>query len=125
MLCFLKSIIVFKTKYNKLACESLLRIDKIYEKKIKIKNSIIKMVNEKEEKSSEDFPVSFLKEIIDETKMVEWPSVEKLFKQFVIVVISLVVSAFLIFSVDGIFASLSQFLFEGNAISSKSRSHDP
>jgi len=115
MLCFLKSIIVFKTKYNKLACESLLKIDKIYEKKIKIKNSIIKMVNEKEEKSSEDFPVSFLKEIIDETKMVEWPSVEKLFKQFVIVVISLVVSAFLIFSVDGIFASLSQFLFEGKA----------
>ena len=47
--------------------------------------------------------------------MVEWPSVEKLFKQFVIVVISLVVSAFLIFSVDGIFASLSQFLFEGKA----------
>jgi len=113
MLCFLKSTIVFKTKHNKLACESSLRIDKVYEKKTK--NSIIKMANEKEETSSENFPVSFLKEIIDETKMVEWPSVEKLFKQFVIVVISLVVSAFLIFSVDGIFASLSQFLFEGKA----------
>lgn len=58
-------------------------------------------------------PLIFFKEIIEETKMVEWPSTERLFKQFVIVVISLVISALLVFSVDGIFASLSQFLFEG------------
>mmetsp|Transcript_35429 Transcript_35429/g.70899 ORF Transcript_35429/g.70899 Transcript_35429/m.70899 type:complete len:124 (+) Transcript_35429:4049-4420(+) len=56
---------------------------------------------------------SFIKEVAEETRMIEWPSLERLFKQFVIVVISLVLSAFLIYSVDGFFASLSQFLFEG------------
>mmetsp|Transcript_19111 Transcript_19111/g.38993 ORF Transcript_19111/g.38993 Transcript_19111/m.38993 type:complete len:135 (-) Transcript_19111:1190-1594(-) len=55
----------------------------------------------------------FIKEVAEETRMVEWPSLDRLFKQFVIVVISLVLSAFVIYSVDGIFASISQFLFEG------------
>ena len=47
-------------------------------------------------------------------KMIEWPSLDRLFKQFVIVVISLVFSAVFIYAIDGIFASLSKFLFEGN-----------
>jgi len=58
--------------------------------------------------------VSFIKEITTEMKMIEWPSVDRLFKQFVIVVISLVFSAIFIYSVDGVFASLSKLLFEGN-----------
>jgi len=58
--------------------------------------------------------VSFLKEISTEMKMIEWPSLDRLFKQFVIVVISLVFSAVFIYSVDGVFASLSKYLFEGN-----------
>ena len=58
--------------------------------------------------------LSFFKEITTEMKMIEWPSVDRLFKQFVIVVISLVFSAVFIYAIDGIFASLSKFLFEGN-----------
>ena len=57
---------------------------------------------------------SFLKEIASEMKMIEWPSLDRLFKQFVIVVISLVFSAIFIYSVDGVFSSLSKFFFEGN-----------
>jgi preprotein translocase SecE subunit len=56
---------------------------------------------------------SFWKEISEEIKMIEWPSVDRLFKQFVIVVISLVFSAFVIYSVDGLFAWGSGILFEG------------
>ena len=58
--------------------------------------------------------LSFFKEITTEMKMIEWPSLDRLFKQFVIVVISLVFSAVFIYAIDGIFASLSKFLFEGN-----------
>ena len=56
---------------------------------------------------------SFWKEITEEIKMIEWPSIDRLFKQFVIVIISLVFSAFVIYSVDGVFAWGSKFLFEG------------
>jgi len=58
--------------------------------------------------------LTFLQEIIFEMKMIEWPSIDRLFKQFVIVVISLVFSAIFIYSVDGVFTSLSKILFEGN-----------
>mmetsp|Transcript_3064 Transcript_3064/g.7176 ORF Transcript_3064/g.7176 Transcript_3064/m.7176 type:complete len:128 (-) Transcript_3064:102-485(-) len=73
--------------------------------------------NTKTEKEEENVNsiFSFIKEVAEETRMVEWPSLERLFKQFVIVVISLVISAFIIYSVDGFFASLSQFLFEGKS----------
>lgn len=56
---------------------------------------------------------SFWEEILEEAKMVEWPTIDRLFKQFVIVVISLVISAFIIYSVDGLFAWGSKLLFEG------------
>jgi|Transcript_43418 preprotein translocase SecE subunit len=58
--------------------------------------------------------LTFIQEITSEMKMIEWPSIDRLFKQFVIVVISLVFSAIFIYSVDGVFASLSKLLFEGN-----------
>jgi len=72
-----------------------------------------KNIQHEEEKDVET-TVSFIKEITTEMQMIEWPSVDRLFKQFVIVVISLVFSAIFIYSVDGIFASLSKLLFEGN-----------
>ena len=66
------------------------------------------------EKKGENSIFFFFKETLTEMNMIEWPSLDRLFKQFVIVVISLVFSAVFIYSVDGIFASLSRFLFEGN-----------
>jgi preprotein translocase SecE subunit len=70
--------------------------------------------NENKPIENEDNALSFIKEISTEMKMIEWPSLDRLFKQFVIVVISLVFSAVFIYAIDGIFASLSKFLFEGN-----------
>jgi len=69
----------------------------------------------KENESSDIFFLDFMKEIKDEIKMVEWPTLNKLFRQFVIVVLSLVFSALMVFSVDGFFASASKFLFEGKS----------
>jgi preprotein translocase SecE subunit len=57
--------------------------------------------------------LNFFWEVKNEIKMIEWPTFDKLFKQFVIVVMSLVLSALLIYSIDGFFAFLSQILFEG------------
>lgn len=68
---------------------------------------------ENKEESKKDI-FFFFKETVSELNMIEWPSLDRLFKQFVIVVISLVFSAIFIYSVDGIFASMSKFLFEGN-----------
>ena len=70
--------------------------------------------NENKPKENEDNALFFIKEISTEMKMIEWPSLDRLFKQFVIVVISLVFSAVFIYAIDGIFASLSKFFFEGN-----------
>jgi preprotein translocase SecE subunit len=71
------------------------------------------VINNDFKSDSETNWFSFWKEISEEIKMVEWPSVDRLFKQFVIVLISLVVSAFIIYSVDGLFAWGSKILFEG------------
>jgi preprotein translocase SecE subunit len=57
--------------------------------------------------------LNFFLEVKNEINMIEWPTFDKLFKQFVIVVMSLVLSALLIYSIDGFFAFLSQILFEG------------
>ena len=70
--------------------------------------------NENKQVENKDNALSFIKEISTEMKMIEWPSLDRLFKQFVIVVISLVFSAVFIYAIDGIFASLSKFFFEGN-----------
>ena len=86
---------------------------KYFKKYSKKSNEGFKMDDQNKNDKKIFMPFIFFKEIIEETQMVEWPSKERLFKQFVIVVISLVISALLVFSVDGIFASLSQFLFEG------------
>ena len=70
---------------------------------------------EKEKNGDNDENIlNFFKEITVEMRMIEWPSLDRLFKQFVIVVISLVFTFVFIYSVDGIFASLSKYLFEGN-----------
>lgn len=71
-------------------------------------------LNEEKEVKDQSNSLNFVNEITAEMKMIEWPSLDRLFKQFVIVVISLVFSAVFIYSVDGVFASLSKFLFEGN-----------
>lgn len=71
-------------------------------------------VQSEEEEKTEEKNLTFINDITNEMKMIEWPSLDRLFKQFVIVVISLVFSAVFIYSVDGVFASLSKFLFEGN-----------
>nr|UXY87853.1 preprotein translocase secE subunit [Cryptomonas curvata] len=76
-------------------------------------NKELETENLNNESSSNDNLYSFWKEITEEIKMIEWPSVDRLFKQFVIVVISLVLSAFVIYSVDGLFAWGSKILFEG------------
>nr|UXY88355.1 preprotein translocase secE subunit [Cryptomonas curvata] len=73
----------------------------------------VEVINNDFKLDSETNWFSFWKEISEEIKMVEWPSVDRLFKQFVIVLISLVVSAFIIYSVDGLFAWGSKILFEG------------
>ncbi len=73
----------------------------------------VEFINNDFKLDSETNWFSFWKEISDEVKMVEWPSIDRLFKQFVIVLISLVVSAFIIYSVDGLFAWGSKILFEG------------
>lgn len=70
--------------------------------------------SEEKNKKTEEKSLKFINDITNEMKMIEWPSLDRLFKQFVIVVISLVFSAVFIYSVDGVFASLSKFLFEGN-----------
>ena len=66
-----------------------------------------------ESESQENSILAFFQEVKDEIKMVEWPTIDRLSKQFVIVVISLVFSSILIFSVDGLFATMSKYLFEG------------
>jgi len=58
--------------------------------------------------------LTFITEISYEIKNIEWPSFERLFRQFVVVIISLVFSGFFIYSVDGIFGYLSRTLFENN-----------
>jgi preprotein translocase SecE subunit len=96
-----------------------------FSKKVKLhgfkkKNSFNFSKNENSEENKEyvkernENMFSFLKEIATEMKMIEWPSLDRLFKQFVIVVLSLVFSAIFIYSVDGVFSSLSKFFFEGN-----------
>lgn len=57
--------------------------------------------------------INFFKEVNQEVRLVEWPTLDRLFRQFVIVIVSLVFSALVIYTVDGIFASASKFLFEG------------
>jgi preprotein translocase SecE subunit len=57
--------------------------------------------------------LNFFFEVKNEVEMIEWPSFAKLFKQFVIVVISLVFSAIFIYSIDGFFAYFSKIFFEG------------
>jgi|NorSeaMetagenome_1021524.scaffolds.fasta_scaffold34873_2 preprotein translocase SecE subunit len=110
------------------SCVHFIRNDYYLRKKIKFvlncnsekkdgnTNDEDKSVENKEDKSVEnkEDSLSFFKEITTEMKMIEWPSLDRLFKQFVIVVISLVFSAVFIYAIDGIFASLSKFLFEGN-----------
>jgi preprotein translocase SecE subunit len=113
MICFLKNFkftIINTPKNISFLKNKDLNCFKQYSKKV---NVTLKMDDQNKNDKKNFMPFMFLKEIIEETQMVEWPSTERLFKQFVIVVISLVVSALLVFSVDGIFASLSQFLFEG------------
>jgi preprotein translocase SecE subunit len=80
----------------------------------KADNSDEKNQNIEKEGENDQSIFSFFKETLTEMNMIEWPSLDRLFKQFVIVVISLVFSAVFIYSVDGIFASMSKFLFEGN-----------
>mmetsp|Transcript_46062 Transcript_46062/g.115553 ORF Transcript_46062/g.115553 Transcript_46062/m.115553 type:complete len:122 (+) Transcript_46062:1607-1972(+) len=58
--------------------------------------------------------LDFFQEVNDEIKMIEWPTLDRVLKQFVIVVISLVFSALFIFSIDGLFAAGNKILFEGN-----------
>mmetsp|Transcript_1000 Transcript_1000/g.2178 ORF Transcript_1000/g.2178 Transcript_1000/m.2178 type:complete len:84 (-) Transcript_1000:192-443(-) len=58
--------------------------------------------------------LDFFQEVKDEIKMIEWPTLDRVLKQFVIVVISLVFSALFIFSIDGLFAAGNKILFEGN-----------
>ena len=107
---------------SKGTCSCVPFIKNYYYQRKKIKFVLNCNLEKKSETSyDEDKPVenkenslSFFKEITTEMKMIEWPSVDRLFKQFVIVVISLVFSAVFIYAIDGIFASLSKFLFEGN-----------
>ncbi|ABW98165.1 secE (nucleomorph) [Hemiselmis andersenii] len=75
----------------------------------------IKMQKE-EENFSENKPniLDFFQEVKDEIKMIEWPTFDRVLKQFVIVLISLVFSALFIFSIDGLFAAGNKILFEGN-----------
>ena len=75
----------------------------------------LKMQKEKEDLSEKNITIlDFFQEVNDEIKMIEWPSVDRVFKQFVIVVISLVFSALFVFSIDGLFAAANKILFEGN-----------
>lgn len=93
---------IFKEKTN----DGLENYDANYQTETNNKESL---ENLKENKNL----ISFWKEISEEIKMVEWPTLDRLLKQFVIVIISLVFSAFIIYSVDGLFAWVSKFLFEG------------
>jgi len=76
-------------------------------------NKILCSKEKNETKSEENSILAFFQEVKDEVNMVEWPTIDRLSKQFVIVVISLVFSSILIFSVDGLFATMSKYLFEG------------
>ena len=111
-------------KYKSFVCNYSLHIKtkkKIFKEKAKDSQESskvnqeqdIEVINNNLKLDSETNWFSFWKEISEEIKMVEWPSVDRLFKQFVIVLISLVVSAFIIYSVDGLFAWGSKILFEG------------
>ena len=63
--------------------------------------------------SEEEFKIlQFLKEVAEEFKTIEWPSVGRVFKILVIVIISIIVSAVGIYIVDGFFLSVAQYLFE-------------
>ena len=52
-----------------------------------------------------------LDEIGNEIDTIDWPNFDRLFKQFVLVIISVVISAFIIYSVDGVFAWSSRIFF--------------
>jgi preprotein translocase SecE subunit len=119
---FSKTIEIKETKSFICNYNSQIKAKKIiFKEKTKDNQEHFKITQENDiEANGVDFNVqskntwfSFLKEISEEIKMVEWPSVDRLFKQFVIVLISLVVSAFIIYSVDGLFAWASKVLFEG------------
>mmetsp|Transcript_21578 Transcript_21578/g.54454 ORF Transcript_21578/g.54454 Transcript_21578/m.54454 type:complete len:122 (+) Transcript_21578:763-1128(+) len=70
--------------------------------------------NEEESSGNKSTILDFFQEVKDEIKMIEWPALDRVLKQFVIVVISLVFSALFIFSIDGLFAAGNKILFEGN-----------
>nr|UXY87357.1 preprotein translocase secE subunit [Cryptomonas sp.] len=76
------------------------------------KISLINLLNINKFNNNHSDIIIFLKEIYNDVKRIEWPTIDKLFKQFVIVSISLVSSALFIYSVDGLFAWGSKFLFE-------------
>mmetsp|Transcript_48939 Transcript_48939/g.76363 ORF Transcript_48939/g.76363 Transcript_48939/m.76363 type:complete len:132 (+) Transcript_48939:2679-3074(+) len=113
-----KSLVNNKNTYGTIPNKGVKKLPKYLMTKENIaENSIEKEKEPVEEPNTFDEskgnPFAFFFEVIEETKMIEWPTANRLFKQFVIVVISLVISAFLIYSIDGVFASLSKSLFEG------------
>lgn len=63
-------------------------------------------------KEDEFKTVEFLKSVFDEFLTVEWPAPGRVVKITVIVILSIIFSAFAIYIVDGFFLSLSQYLFD-------------
>lgn len=56
--------------------------------------------------------LEFLQGVYDEFLTVEWPGPGRVVKITIIVILSIIVSAFAIYFVDGVFLSLSQYLFD-------------
>lgn len=98
---------------NKPSMENAIGKKNCYKLGYAFKNVILSSKDKKSTQTEKNSVLSFLQEVKDEISMIEWPTIDRLSKQFVIVVISLVFSSLLIFSVDGFFATVSKYLFEG------------
>ncbi|AFP65490.1 preprotein translocase secE subunit (nucleomorph) [Chroomonas mesostigmatica CCMP1168] len=110
-LCKEENKIFFNKKIKK---ESFIKLSSpLNEKKNDSMQKEDKPTDKDENYFSEIFFLDFIKEVRNEIKMVEWPTLNRLFRQFVIVVVSLVFSSLMVYSVDGLFASASKLLFEG------------
>lgn len=54
----------------------------------------------------------FFFELFEETKLIEWPSTGRIFQLFVSVILSIIVTAALVYTADGVFGWLARLLFE-------------
>jgi len=62
----------------------------------------------------ENFIVQFFRGVVEEYKIVEWPSMERVLKITIIIIVSLIVAIVAIYLIDGFFFRIFQALLESD-----------